>query len=544
MSIPTLAIALTLLVLLPDPSTAIIHPIRRPAIPVEPFNAAAPVRSGELRNVASTEVTGERRVRMVPYIKGLPRRGGSGGSKTGRLGVKEEEGVQELTGGTLLTGCWNTELTADGQKFAVSIDSGSSDLVLPGPKLPNYATPTNPFPPRFETANKPQIARGTVRTLFADGSAWAGRMFRAAVEVAPGVAGEVPVAVAEQQTSSPPAITSRYCQGLLGLGFDSLSINPARPATLLTSLRATNALRRDRVALRGCPAAAANGTSFIDWGADDAALACSVAGGTGQPNATAVAWVAVTRRQHYTVQVSKVAIGEGAAPTKAWDGIGGMGFPESLVDSCTTVLMLPPEAFEGLVRAVNETRVFQDAGLGEEWVGQFLTNLVSIPSALSYNLTLLPPLRLFLGASSPPSPLDTPPRPLGFDNPSSTTTTAAGEVELILRGSDYVQSDGNGRTYFPVQPSDDGGVVLGSAVFDLFYVVLDREEGRVGFGGGCECEEKGASNIVYHPPEAEPTASLPLPSSLLQDAAAAAEALASSMPGGKFPPRAGSDRRR
>jgi hypothetical protein len=60
-------------------------------------------------------------------------------------------------------------------------------------------------------------------------------------------------------------------------------------------------------------------------------------------------------------------------------------------------------------------------------------------------------------------------------------------VNITLKGSNYMQGDGNGYTYFAVQPSNDN-VIFGAVVHNVFYIVMDRENQKVGFGPGCDCE--------------------------------------------------------
>ena len=80
--------------------------------------------------------------------------------------------LQVLTGGPLIIGCWNIAVNIGNNTYQVSIDSGSSDLLIPGSGLNGYKGPTYSTDPTKLLANV-----GTVGTGFADGSSWNGRMY-------------------------------------------------------------------------------------------------------------------------------------------------------------------------------------------------------------------------------------------------------------------------------------------------------------------------------------------------------------------------------
>ncbi|KAI8840526.1 aspartic peptidase domain-containing protein [Chytridium lagenaria] len=394
-------------------------------------------------------------------------------SNAWRKGLVKGPYRDTLQGGTLVTGCWNTLVTVDGINFTVAVDSGSSDLVLPGQDLPYYTGP------RFPTSRNQPLFRTTVRTNFADQSSWYGRIFNGLVKVA-GLKVIAPFAVAESQSENPTAMDGVYSQGLLGLAYDTLSVNQVTPLTFLTAMVSNRTLLHDRVALRGCPASS-NSTSYIDWGAEDPTLTCPIFSPTqtttssftsipsplySEPN---LAWAKVTQKVHHTVSVTKVSIDGKEITNERFQA-------DAVVDSCTTLLLMPTFIVNALVNAVNASNVLQDAGVSEYAGRRFLTDLYSLSmSKYTLNFTRLPSFSLHL--------------------PST-----AGIIQLTLQGSDYIQSDGQGRYYFPIQPSrSDRSMTLGSAFFDVFYVVLDREKGRVGFGPGCDCEKKsGSESVVVH----------------------------------------------
>ncbi|KAJ3097712.1 hypothetical protein HDU97_004596 [Phlyctochytrium planicorne] len=256
-----------------------------------------------------------------------------------------------LTGGTLLTGCSNTRISVNGTEFYVAVDSGSADLILPGQSLNAYDGP------RYNTNGKRPVSVRPVETYFADGSMWQGRIFTDRVRVGSeeGV-DEVIVgfAVAEKQTASPFVMDGTLTQGLLGLSYDSLSILPPTTPPLLTTLNLTNHLPNS-ISFRSCPASSSI-PSYLDWGSTDTSLTC-----------TSTLWTDAIRRDHHVVSVGEIRIG----PERF---VGG----DAIVDSCTTTLILPQDAYDGFVSMVNQSGVLQRAGVSEFDAGRFLTNLYSL----------------------------------------------------------------------------------------------------------------------------------------------------------------------
>ena len=68
-------------------------------------------------------------------------------------------------------------------------------------------------------------------------------------------------------------------------------------------------------------------------------------------------------------------------------------------------------------------------------------------------------------------------------------STASGSfVRLTLTPENYIQRDSSGYLFFPVVASSIPRVIFGGVIFDTFYVVMDRDNHRVGFGAGCDCQ--------------------------------------------------------
>ncbi|KAJ3319206.1 hypothetical protein HDU76_000621, partial [Blyttiomyces sp. JEL0837] len=168
---------------------------------------------------------------------------------------------EKVTGGPLVTGCFNVPVKVGGVEFSVQIDSGSSDLIIPGQNFPSY----DPNGPMYPTKGKKPVT-GLVQAGFADGSAWSGYFYKDVVSLA-SVSSTAVFAVMTNQTSNPPVTDGSTSQGLIGIAFDSLSSSPVDPKTVMTALVQAGQIQ-DLIAFRSCPATSLT-DSFIDWGAED-----------------------------------------------------------------------------------------------------------------------------------------------------------------------------------------------------------------------------------------------------------------------------------
>ncbi|KAJ3165005.1 Beta-secretase 2 [Irineochytrium annulatum] len=377
-------------------------------------------------------------------------------SRRGRPFVEARDGTgdsEDLDGSPLNTGCWNVDIGVGGvessdTQLLAQVDSGSSDLLIPGVGLAGYMGPT------YDHGDKQPLVWSTLSTTFSDGSSWSGQLYSDTVNVS-GLVTTAPFAVIQDQTQDNPIADGVFTQALLGLAFDDISLPYSQglpgPQTLMTALTTSGAIAHDRFAVRGCTADS-NETSYIDWGASNASLTID---GSGQP----VGWAKVVSRDHYAVNVVGVTLGG----QKQSLGFGWQSFgDQSIVDTCTTLLLLPYGLLWAFIKAVDTSGVLQAAGVKQSLVNGFLTDLHPITESLhAIKYGRFPNLTISMEA------------------------TDGGVIDITLTGRDYIRSDGNGSLYFPVQSSDDNGLVLGGVVFESFYVVFDRDAGAVGFGPGC-----------------------------------------------------------
>ncbi|KAJ3188120.1 hypothetical protein HK101_009191, partial [Irineochytrium annulatum] len=388
-----------------------------------------------------------------------------------------------LFGSTMGTGCFLVQITVGTQEFLVDLDTGSADLLIPGPSLLGYVGPV--YVPPFNP-----VSTAIIGTTFADGSAWSGQFYNDTIQIAGmttySVFGliESQVGHAEVGTESDAAEKSARkvvdgisSQGVLGIAPDAASdatlLPLSPPYTLLSSLVSTHATIRDRVSFRACPVTSPPSQSYVDWGGSNASLSMS---GTAEP----IGWARVVPPARlFSVNVTRVAVaGVDVTLPDLWQG-DPVAAP-SMVDSCTTLLLLHEVVFEALCEAVRGSGVLQEI-MGAEQVEMWLSkgkglNIVS-------NRFLIGAFREVLQfVQNATHPLDVSRLPnitIEMESPSPGATVA-----ITLRGRDYVLND-LGRSWFAVASVPTANVVLGSVVFDSLYVVFDRENGTVGFGPGC-----------------------------------------------------------
>ncbi|KAI9324790.1 aspartic peptidase domain-containing protein [Zopfochytrium polystomum] len=383
---------------------------------------------------------------------------------------------QALSGGPLIRGCYTVDLVIQNQKFSVLLDSGSTDLLIPGTGLPAYPATS----PSYNYAGKTGIS-GSVSTTFMDGSSWSGQFYKDDVSIVTSdgrtLRVSAPMAVMKDQTTNPTVTSGSGSNGLLGIAFDSIasySGNP--PHSFMSALVQSSIVSKDRVAFRGCPATSSTG-SYVDWGAQATDLATCKTSTDEIPGV--LGWAKVVDSTHYSVDVRAITITTSAgvatsvALPSGWQSGGANG--HSIVDSCTTVLVLPSAAQQALVQAVKSSGAFANSGLSAAGIDSFLTNLQAVSGVTNIDYSLLPSITFTLtGASS-------------------------GTVDVTLTGKNYIQGNGGGWLFFVVQPTSDTKVVLGAVVYDSFYIVMDRANARVGFGLGCDCNtSNNPSSVTAH----------------------------------------------
>ncbi|KAJ3110254.1 Beta-secretase 2 [Physocladia obscura] len=355
-----------------------------------------------------------------------------------------------LGGGPLETGCWMMNISFGPTKFTnVMIDTGSSDLVLPGINLNNYKSQE----PSYNYRNNFQYG-SDVASGYGDGSTWTGGFFADIVAFG-GIATYALAAIMKHQNPSRPVCDGHSTQGIFGVAFDPLARTSYSPQTVLTALYQHNLIPENLLAMRGCPLTSTS-NSFADFGADDRSLTCV------NDSTTPIGWVKITSESYYVVNVVAIFVG---GSQLVLDGNWQSDFDGgSIVDSCTTLLSLPASIYNSFVSEIIASGALQAAGINDAMITALLYDLNGLYATyFPVNYSALPKISFVLE---------------GFDG---------GLIELTLSGYNYMQGDGVGYFFFPVSSSTSSSIIFGGTIFQEYYIVFDRTNARVGFGPGCDC---------------------------------------------------------
>ncbi|KAJ3239693.1 Beta-secretase 2, partial [Chytriomyces hyalinus] len=281
---------------------------------------------------------------------------------------------------------------------------------------------------------------------YAGGASWKGGFFADTIDIG-GSRAIATFAVMYYQTPDNVVADGSWTQGILGLAYDALARAPVPPKTVFSSFVSNNIFTQDVFAFRGCPATSKS-KSYLDFGATDDSLTCI---STNQP----LGWVQVTSKTYYVVNVLKVGVdgGEVGLPSD-WQSDYDRG---SIVDSCTTLLILPKGVFDAFVAAIKKSGVLAKAGMSAAFQNAFLYQYTGMSSRyFNLDFASLPKISFVLQKAD-----------------------GAGTVTLTMSGFNYIQGDGQGDA--------STSIIFGATLFQAYYIVFDRAGGRIGFGPGCDC---------------------------------------------------------
>ncbi|KAJ3130626.1 Beta-secretase 2 [Physocladia obscura] len=375
---------------------------------------------------------------------------------------------QDLSGGPLTTGCYNIDIYVTGVKFNVQVDTGSSDLLIPGSSIKSYVGPT------YEVLGKTAFSSQSVGASFQDTSYWTGAFYYDTVGIDEnGVTVNAPFAVMLSQSSSPTVTDGTTSQGLIGLAFDSLStINSLElssdddsiPKTVFSALTDAKLLDSNIISFRTCPETSQD-ESLVDWGGFNSSLTCTF--GSSSPN---LAWIAIISESYYTVNVTEIFIGSTSVnlDVSSWQKTNS---DLSIFDSCTTILSINSEVFHQFVSTLTSIENAWGTLTNSSNLNSFLLSGYGFTN-VNINFSMLPDLTFSLLADD-----------------------LVSIVQVNIPPEFYIQQDSNGNYYFTVSSQSGKGVVFGGTFFDNFFIVLDRENSRIGLGPGCDCALNNAMNI-------------------------------------------------
>ncbi|KAH6582176.1 hypothetical protein BASA60_002083 [Batrachochytrium salamandrivorans] len=342
--------------------------------------------------------------------------------------------------------CYLINMEVQGTTFNVMVDSGSTDLTIPLAGLNNYAGPTIDTP-------RPLGGRN-LSGSYGDHSGWTGYGIQGSVLISGTniTANNTPIIAMFKQTTNPVFTSGTPSQGLLGIAYSALASYKVVPATAVDAWFSAGAIPKNEIAFRACPYGLSN-QSYIDFGNTQPTYTCS-------SNGVPVVWAYSPVRSYFTLDIRSISINSSpiSLPSTFQNVTGYRKW--SLIDSCTSVLMVPSVVLSSLLDEIRSSGGIPSDLAASAHYSDFLNGRTGVIPRNAFNWTKLPTV--------------------SFDITSDQMTTAGSKnatFRVTLGPKQYLQRNDNGYLLFLESPS-----------FTNLNVVLDRKQGRVGFSLGCGCE--------------------------------------------------------
>ncbi|XJO72730.1 hypothetical protein BDV3_003809 [Batrachochytrium dendrobatidis] len=142
----------------------------------------------------------------------------------------------------------------------------------------------------------------------------------------------------------------------------------------------------------------------------------------------------------------------------------------SLFDVCSTHTQVPDTVFEALKKAIKTSKAILSHISDLGWEGFFCGKL-NMPNTIKFDWKKFPTISFTMeSASSLDSATDTLP------------------VVVTLSGMDYIQQNERGEYQFLIRGGYNRYVSFGISSFLRLKITIDRTNGNVGLGPGCNCE--------------------------------------------------------
>ncbi|KAJ1339203.1 hypothetical protein BSLG_006341 [Batrachochytrium salamandrivorans] len=314
-----------------------------------------------------------------------------------------------LPGG--FSSCYLISMEVQGTNFNVMVDSGSTDLTIPLAGLNNYDGPTIDTPRPLGGKN--------LSASYGDSSGWTGYGFQGSASISGTniTANNTPIIGMFQQTTNPVFTSgSTTSQGLLGIAYPVFASYNVAPATAVD------------------------------------------------------AWFAAVR-SYFTLDIRSISINSSPVSLPStFQTVSGYR-KWSLIDSCTSVLMVPKVVVSSLLAAVRSSGGIPSDLAASSYYSDFLNGNVGVIPNNAFHWEKLPTL--------------------SFDITSDQMATVGSKnatFRITLGPKQYIQPDDNGYYSMIIKPGGDLNAILGVPFFTNLNVVLDRDQGRVGFSLGCGCD--------------------------------------------------------
>ena len=369
---------------------------------------------------------------------------GGGGGPDGGGGVSPDAGPPlpagvyaiPLSGGGFE---YDAPLTVGGQTFLAQVDTGSTSAAVASSKCTTCGVTAGYTPGSTATDTKK-----TASTTYGDNSKWSGEIYKdtASTNGTPDVSLDFVSITSQTGFFGQGALY----QGILGLGGDGM-LEPGTTSYMDATVKAgvTN-----QMAFQMCPD---GGTMWLGGFDPNAATAAP----------TYVPMNAVTADEPwYTVDIAEISVGGTNI------GIKQAGFGEALVDTGTSVALVPTAAETALVNAINASAGFKQL---------FGTQKVADGGCVT-------------AAGVTGAQVDAALPKLGIEFPGG------GKFSLDPTRS-YMLPQGSGQFCFVFSDSGDNTMsVIGDTLLASFETVFDVDHNRIGFAPQAGCIEADAAPAV------------------------------------------------
>ena len=339
--------------------------------------------------------------------------------------------------------CFTVQLNVGGTNFKVQVDTGSSDLAVPNKGLNSYAGPTL----NLAANNK------LVQATYGSGS-WSGYAYNGVVSLTNSVsANNAPFAAMMKQTNMADGVK---IQGILGVAYDSISTLGTTPRTVMDAWYQAGVLQNNEIAFHACPSNLMS-QAYIDFGNSDPSFSCN-------PSGSPYVWAESPSTNYYTINVLDILIGGSSAPVpstfqEAQLSDGSQSW--TVVDSCTSILLLPDSVVQALV-----TKILNSGAVPSNWPQSTINSFFNVESVVSnpgFNWAKFPTLSFVIDSGT------------------------GSNFQITLSANEYIQQTANGQYQFLVLSGNDYMAILGIPLFTGLDIVFDRANTRVGFSLGCGC---------------------------------------------------------
>ncbi|KAL2916887.1 hypothetical protein HK105_203666 [Polyrhizophydium stewartii] len=349
--------------------------------------------------------------------------------------------------------CFLMSINVQGVALNVMVDSGSTDLSIPNAGLNNYAGPAI-------NATRPAGA-STISASYGDQSGWSGFGFQGNVSITNTTikAGNAPIIAMESQTSSPVYTDGSTSQGLIGLAYAALGGFAVTPATIMDAWYASGTLPSNTIGFHACPYGRTN-ESYIDFGNTAPSTKCNASG-------VPTVWAPSPAQTYFTIDIRNISVAgtRVALPSTFQPGSGWSGW--SIVDSCTSVARLPGTVITALKAAIIASGGLpSDIQASQSTRDNFLGGSIAVLPANPFNWAALPNVTFEITSDQP------------------TASGRNAPFSITMGAKQYIQKDSNGYYNMLFFDGGDTMAILGVPFFTHLFVLLDRQNGRVGFSPG------------------------------------------------------------